>query len=273
MTERATISHPLFSTLSYRKSGSGPVLLLLHGFPEDGGLWREVAPKLSEQFTVICPDLPGTGESGLPEGALTVELMADAVKAIADAEAQEQQYVLAGHSMGGYVAFAFAEKYSERLSGLSLVHSTAAPDNEEKKETRRKAIALIRKGGAEAFLKGMVPGVFSPATREERPDLIQEQLQRALRLAPESLVAFYEAMIKRPDRSGILHKAAFPVQWIFGKDDSTIPPEGVLPQTHFADRNFIAEYPETGHMSMLEQPARLAEDLAVFVQYCQQQKI
>jgi pimeloyl-ACP methyl ester carboxylesterase len=126
------------SRLHYKKMGSGPVLVLLHGFPESHKIWRKVWPQLSQHYTLIMPDFPGSGGS-LLESATSIEQMADCVQAILQHECIEQA-VIAGHSMGGYTAFAFAAKYPELTRGLSVVHSSPAADEDEKKQTRLRCV-------------------------------------------------------------------------------------------------------------------------------------
>ena len=146
------------SQIFYAKMGSGPVLILLHGFPESGSLWRNVRDELSASYMLIIPDFPGSGNSIL-EKETSISQMADCVKNIMDKEGIDKA-VIAGHSMGGYVAFAFATSYPENVAGLSLVHSTPEADDDEKKQTRLKIIEIIRKGGKTAFISQMVPNLF-----------------------------------------------------------------------------------------------------------------
>jgi pimeloyl-ACP methyl ester carboxylesterase len=257
-----------FAELAYTTTGAGPVLLLLHGFPDDSGLWRHVAPELSNTFTVVCPDLPGAGGSALPtDGKLTIDRMAEAVAAVVEG-VTDQPFVLAGHSMGGYAALAFAERFGDRLSGLGIVHSTASPDDEEKQAQRQKAIGLIQRGGKEPFLRDAVPKMFSPKFSDENPAPVREQIERGLRLPDTSAIAYYEAMIARPERTSVLRNAPFPLQWILGKDDAIIPLDKVLEQTHLASVSAVSIYEGVGHLAMLEAPARLAADLAEFANHC-----
>lgn len=268
MTETIRIEHKDFPQLTARRFGSGAqAIVLLHGFPADGRLWEEVVPVLGRDCTVVVPDFPGTGGSRLPEGDLSMEIMAGAVKVVLESQGIGE-VVVAGHSMGGYAALAFAALYPRDVKGLSMVHSTAKADTEEKKEQRRKAIALIRKGGKEAFVKQMIPGLFSSDTRAQRPELLQRLTERALELPDESLVKFYEAMIIRPDRTEMLSSAAFPVQWVLGKEDTAVPLQSGLAQTSLTEVAFVSVYEHTGHMSMLERPEKLAADLERFTQYC-----
>jgi len=265
--ETQNISTATFANICYRKAGSGPVIILLHGFPEDGSLWDQIIPALIASFTVIIPDIPGSGRS-IPAGeADDMEKLAEGICEILHHE-QIDTAVIAGHSMGGYVALALAERQQTLVKGLSLVHSTAKADKDEKKETRRKSIELIRKGGKEPFVNGMIPNLFAPAFRESHPHVVQRQTERGMELKAEHMIGFYKAMINRPDRTNILSNAGFPVQWIIGKEDNVIPPDAVLPQSNIANVNFVSLYDNCGHMSMLEQPERLANDLSAFVVYC-----
>jgi pimeloyl-ACP methyl ester carboxylesterase len=253
--------------VSYRKTGAGPVVMLVHGFPEDGALWDKIVPGMSESFTLLIPDLPGSGASPLPKEEMTMELMASSLKAVLDQEGIKQA-VLAGHSMGGYASLSFAESHPSYVKGLSLVHSTATADNDEKKATRRKAIELIRKGGREAFIKQMVPGLFSEAFKNHEDGLIRSEIEKGLQLKAESMTAFYTAMINRPDRTGILKKGNFPVGWVVGKEDNVVPLELALKQAVMGEVSFVWVYENAAHMSMIEQPERLARDLKEFSAYC-----
>jgi len=265
--ETFNISTPNCPNVFYRKAGKGNPVVLLHGFPENGDLWSRVIPGLAEMFTVIVPDLCGAGQSSLPEGATTMEALAEAVAAVLQHESIDHT-VVAGHSMGGYTALAFAEKYPEQLKGLSLVHSTATADTEEKKQIRRKSIELIRKGGKEPFVKGMIPNLFAEQFKEQHQEVIARQIERGMELSSDSMIAFYNAMINRPDRTSILSEATFPVQWIIGKEDSVVPLQSALRQSCLGNTDFVSLYNEVGHMSMLEQPETLLNDLRGFIAYC-----
>lgn len=257
-----------FPVLSYRKTGEGPAVVLLHGFPEDGSLWERIWGSLSLHFTVLIPDLPCAGESTYSGTSLTIPDMAESVKLIMDAEDIDRA-VLAGHSMGGYTAFNFADMYPERLAGLSAVHSFALADDEAKKDTRRKAIELMKKpGGREAFVKQMIPGLFAKSFKQQHPDMVEQQISRAMKMKTESLIAFYNAMIMREDKTSILEEASYPVQWIVGKEDTVATEDKVLKQAILASTNFVSVYTDCAHMSMIEKPEQLIDDLIRFSKYC-----
>lgn len=261
------ISTEVFPKLSYRKEGSGDAVVLIHGFPDDGELWREVMPMLSKQFAVIVPDLPCSGGSTYKGEQLTIDLLADSIKTILDHEGISKA-VFVGHSMGGYVALAIADKFRNLVRGLSLVHSTPVADDEEKKIIRKKAIDIIEKGGKSAFIRQMIPNLFSDVTINKRKELVQHQISKGEMLSEQCLTAFYNAMIIRPGRVNVLKNGTFPVMWVLGKDDMVTPLTAVMQHCIHANVNFVHTYPACGHMSMLEDPTKLTNDIEDFSVYC-----
>jgi len=256
-----------FPVISYRKWGHGPARILLHGFPENGELWRYVWPALSKNFMVLVPDLPGTGESTFKGNSVSIEQLAGSVNNILEKEKVDNALVI-GHSLGGYIALALAELHPEKVKAISFVHSTAFADSDEKKLTRRKSIELIRKGGKEPFINQMVPNLFSSTYKEEFPEMIRKEIERGVAQKAETMIAFYEAMANRPDRMKVLKNGLFPVQWIIGKDDNVIPFRVQLQQCCISNINFVSLYDSCGHMSMLEKPEPLVNDLELFARYC-----
>lgn len=244
-------------------------MVLVHGFPNDSSAWNPILPALSQQFRVLLPDLPGAGKSPLPATALSLEYMAMALKEMLDKEHIERA-VLAGHSMGGYTILQFAAMYPERVKGISLVHSLASADSEEKKENRRKAIMLIRKGEAEKemFLKGMAQNLFAEDYGRQHPEVVKSIVSKGMELSSEALIAFYQAIMDRSDKRDLLPEATFPLQWIIGNEDSATPMKDAMEQCHIAPVNQVSIYRPCGHMSFLEKPAVLTADLLTFLEYC-----
>jgi len=253
-------------TFFYKKLGKGPAVILLHGFPECSTLWRNIWDELAENFTVIVPDLPGSGATVL-EAPVGIEDMAKGIKQVIDKERLER-VVIAGHSMGGYVAFAFADLFPGKVMGISAVHSTTAADGEERKKLRLKSIELINKVGKEIFIENMVPNLFSKDFKQSNVRIVEDQVQESLKMSGESIVNFYNAMLERNDYTRILDTTVFPLQWIMGAQDSVLPYKKTLEKCHRSAINFLSFYENCGHMSMLEAPAQLAADLKIFVNYC-----
>jgi pimeloyl-ACP methyl ester carboxylesterase len=214
-------------------------------------------------FMFIIPDLPGTGKSEMIDD-MSVEGMAEVLKEILDKEIFEQSGssqippsggggALIGHSMGGYIVLAFAEKYESYLSAFGLFHSTAFPDTEEKKAIRRKGIEFIKEHGAFEFLKTTTPNLFSPRSKDEFPQLIDQFIQSLNNFSVESLVSYYEAMIKRPDRVHVLKDTRLPVLFIAGEFDNAVPLQDVLKQCHLPGKSYFHVLHQSGHMGMLEE--------------------
>ena len=243
--------------------------MLIHGFPNDSSAWDPVVPELSRQYKLILPDLPGAGKSPLPATALSLEYMANCLKEVLDRE-NIRHAVLIGHSMGGYTALQFAGLFPERLKGISLVHSMASADGEEKLENRRKAIVLIRKGEAEKemFLRGMAQNLFAPEYAAQHPAVVRSVVDKGMELPGGTLAAFYQAIMDRTDKRQVLAGLDFPIQWIIGSEDTATPMKEAMEQCHIAPVNLVSLYRNCGHMSFLEQPEQLIADLQQMLQYC-----
>ncbi|MEP7373123.1 MAG: alpha/beta hydrolase [Chitinophagaceae bacterium] len=161
---------------------------------------------------------------------------------------------LIGHSMGGYIALAFANKYAGYLSALGLFHSSAFADSEEKKDTRKKGIEFIRQHGAFEFLKNSTPNLFSPLSKDERPELIDGFIRSLSNFSAASLVNYYVAMMQRPDRTDLLKAIQLPVLFVMGEYDNAVPLQDGLKQAHMPEKSYIHILHQSGHMGMLEEP-------------------
>jgi pimeloyl-ACP methyl ester carboxylesterase len=236
--------------VNYRVTGLGKVILLVHGFGEEGNVWNGQLPAIND-YRVIIPDLPGSGSSDMVED-MSMEGMAEVLKKILDLE-MVNSCILIGHSMGGYIAMAFAEKYPGTLEGLGLFHSSALPDTEEKKQSRKKGIEFIKQHGAFEFLKTSVPDLFSPISKDEIPERIDEFIQSLSNFSANALVSYYNAMMQRPDRSSILKTLSFPILFILGKFDVAVPPQDGLKQSHLPNLSYLGMLNKSGHMGMIEE--------------------
>lgn len=255
-----------FQHAAYWKAGSGFPVMLLHGFAEDHRIWKHQAAFLSQEYTVISPDLPGSGLSPLPDEEMSIPLLAEFVLAILDQESI-RQVILFGHSMGGYIALAFAEKYASRLCGMSLVHSTAYADDEMKKENRRKSIRLIENEGGALFVKAMVPNLYGEKAKLEKQDELMMHIDMALQIPSISLQAYYRAMIERPDRTDVLRNALFPVQFIIGMQDNAVLPSDAIAQSSLPAIADVHILPEVGHSGMIEAADDLNSMVNSFCKY------
>jgi len=260
------ISTPATSEFYYDKTGTGPALVLIHGFPFAGPVWDAVRPALASSFTLIIPDLPGSGRSRL-ERPTGMEDMATCIKLALEAEGISRA-VIAGHSMGGYVGCAFASLYPEALAGLSLVHSVPTADDEERLKARSKSIEIIRNGGKRQLMNQLIPNLFSDDFKRSDPTLVELLADRAVEADDESLINYYHAMMGRKDERASLRESGVPVQWIIGLKDNVIFYKKILELCYKSDINFVTFKKICGHMSMLESPESLVADLKEFTNYC-----
>jgi len=249
------------SKIFYRVVGNGKPVVLIHGFAEDGEIWNNQIDFLKDYFKLIIPDLPGTGKCELIED-MSIEGMAELIKVII-AEENISQVILIGHSMGGYITLALAEKYPELVSSFGLCHSSAFADNEEKKAARLKSIEFIKNNGAYEFLKTSIPGLFlAPENYKPCTDLIEKGKQ----FTPETLIQYYLAMIARPERIEVLKTFNGPVLFIIGEHDKAIPFEQSMQQCHLPLQSHIHILRNSAHMGMWEETDKVNTALLQFLQ-------
>ncbi|MBW7839458.1 MAG: alpha/beta hydrolase [Chitinophagaceae bacterium] len=239
--------------IRYQTYGQGSPVVLLHGFGESGAVWDRQVRELGPHFCLIVPDLPGSGASEPLDNDFSLDDFADSVKAITDKELPGQKFHLFGHSMGGYTTMAFAEKYEEQLLSFGLVHSSAYPDTDSKKEARLKGVEFIRKNGGQAFLKTITPGLFTELSQKQHPEYISELLSLTSHIADDTLIACYHAMMNRPDRSEVLKSTTVPVLFIIGKFDQVVPLELSLKQAALPALSSVHILQNTAHMGMWEE--------------------
>lgn len=258
------------TTISYTMKGKGTPVVLLHGFGEDSRIWNIQVSFLHEHCMLIVPDLPGSGKSSLlvkeagASDAVSIEDYADMVYTLLQTE-NIASCIMLGHSMGGYITLAFAEKYPAMLRAFGLVHSTAFADSEEKKTMRAKAVTTIAQYGAVAFLRNTIPNLFGKAFKETYPDKVTQLIETAAGFTVAALQQYYIAMMNRPDRCKVLAGNPLPVLFVMGTEDVAAPMEDVLQQVHLPHISYIHVLPGCGHMGMWEAPEPLNQLLLAFI--------
>jgi pimeloyl-ACP methyl ester carboxylesterase len=250
--------------IAYTDKGLGPVVVLVHGFCESKELWDYFASHLSQTFRVITLDLPGFGSSKLEEDSISMEWFADEIQyllSLLDIE----KFTFVGHSLGGYVGLAYAEKYAQHLSGLCLFHSTAYTDSEERKENRNKTIAFIQKYGADLFTQSFIEPLFLLKNRAALKDEIAELKLIAKKSSPKGIIATTIAMRDRPDRTHVLTNLNIPILLIGGENDATIPIEKLEEQKSLSTSIKLVVIEACGHVGMYEQKEKTFSVLEEFL--------
>ncbi|MEP6595192.1 MAG: alpha/beta hydrolase [Ginsengibacter sp.] len=243
------------STIFYRVSGQGKTVVLIHGFGEDGNIWNDIVKKLKNDFRVIVPDIPGSGRSTILKDEDTPILIDDYAEVIIHVlkNEPENNFVIIGHSMGGYIALAIAEKSPEILNGFGLFHSTAFGDDEERKKARLKSIDFIQTHDAISFLRTSIPGLFADKFKQEHADVVEKLIDAGRSFSNETLIQYQRAMLSRPERKRVLQKTDLPVLFIIGEKDQAIPLKQSLTQCHLPSIASVHILTNAAHMGMLEE--------------------
>ncbi len=255
------------ATIFYRIEGKGKPVVLLHGFGEDGHIWDQQVDFLKQHCMLVIPDLPGSGRStimGHETSDTSIDDYAGCIHALLQHEKMAPCMML-GHSMGGYITLAFAEKYPSLLCGFGLIHSTAFADNEEKKQNRSRGIELMRKYGGYHFLKTTIPNLFGEQFKKEHSGKVEELISTSASFSTIALQQYYHAMMERPDRTHVLKSNPLPVLFVIGTADVAAPLQDVLQQTHLPLKSYIHILEGVGHMGMWEATAQLNQYLLAYI--------
>jgi len=254
------------NTIAYTITGNGNAIVLLHGFLESKAIWEDFTEKLCCEFTIIAIDLPGHGGSPVIDGTHTMQLMAETVKAVLDAESIHST-IIVGHSMGGYVALQFASDYPEIIKGLVLFHSHAAADSEQVLEDRRRTINIVKQNHV-GFIRHFIPLLFDQKYVEKHAADIQNLQEQATAMSSEAVIAAISGMSRRSDQLNFLLLTEIPVLFIVGKQDSRIPFQQVLAQAVIPSHSEILILENVGHMGFIESAAKTLQALRHFALKC-----
>jgi pimeloyl-ACP methyl ester carboxylesterase len=250
--------------MHYQITGQGYPVVLIHGFGEDGTIWQYQVAALQTAYRLIVPDLPGSGQSPLPDKPLTIESMAESIMELLTAK-NINRCTLIGHSMGGYIALALAEKYPDKVDALVLFHSTAFADSAEKVNTRRRSIEFIQEYGATNFLQQSIPNLFGDSFKLNHPEKVASLIKKGISFSKEALIQYYEAMIQRPDRTSLLKAFQGPVLFIAGEKDKAVPLEDILRQCYLPAIAHIQILKDVAHTGLWEEKGLSNEILVKFL--------
>ena len=244
--------------IAYERRGRGEPLVLIYGYPLDGTTWNEVASLLETDFDLIIPDLRGMGQSDAVDKTYTVADLASDIAGLLD-HLKIQKAFIAGHSMGGYVALAFARAYPNRVRGLGMISSQVLADPPERKEGRYKTAEDVAEKGIGVVVDSMTTKLSADARIQS---FVREVMQRQ---KPAGVIGSLKAMAERPDSSDLFKSFKFPVVIVHGDADALIPVErgremkAALPSAHYT------ELKGAGHMPMMENPKATVNALDQFL--------
>lgn len=237
----------------------GTPIVLLHGFPLDHRMWTDVAARLGGDRRVLLPQIP-TSAGRLHEVGPTLDDAADRIAAQLDA-AGVGRAVVAGLSMGGYVALALLDRHPDLVAGLALVDTKSTADAPEAREKRLAVAAEVEATGTVDAVRGMVGAVLGETTRAARPE-VAERVTGWIDEQPPARVAWSQrAMAARVDRTEVLRRYAGPVTVVVGEEDTVTGVEAAEDLARVARDARLVVVPRVGHLSAVEDPEAVAAAL------------
>ncbi|MBR1798968.1 MAG: alpha/beta fold hydrolase [Bacteroidales bacterium] len=256
-------------SIHYRDEGKDNrnTLVLLHGFMQNLDVWTSYVLTYMHSMRVITIDLPGHGQSSTYCDTHTMDFMARTVKAVLT-DAAVQQCVMVGHSMGGYVALAFARENPYWLRGLGLINSHALADTEAHRNYRAEVCQLVATNRP-SYIVSSIPTLFSEYNHRALSVDIKDLQDQCLDTASvESIVAAQQGMAQRKNSIDILSRLEIPILFIYGKDDNRIPLEIALSQAMVPHHAEIMVLEHVGHMAFMEARDYVKPRLKSFVDNC-----
>ncbi|HBH48531.1 MAG TPA: hypothetical protein DDX98_07815 [Bacteroidales bacterium] len=244
------------SRIQYHVVGEGEPLLLVHGYQADSRIWEKMVPLLKEHFMLIIPDLPGHGQSPLIQATNDMDFLADVLYSII-LSGGHSGISIAGHSMGGYAAMAFADKYPNLTDRLILLNTHPFEDGMNKMLARNREAEIIQEGKKEILLRNFVQNNFNRSSSNALKEEIQLATQIALSQPENGMLADLAGMMARKPRIELVQKKRLQADFILGMADSRIPIKFFEQlNKELVNIHWLAD---CGHMSMLEKPAEVAE--------------
>jgi len=251
--------------IHYTIEGEGNTIVLLHGFMESLTIWKDFSKELSANFKVVCIDLPGHGKTECISEVHSMELITDIVKQIAD-HLKIANFVLIGHSMGGYVSLQFADQYPDMLKGLGLFHSQALADSEESKKNRDRTCEIVKQN-RKKFIIQFIPDLFAPENVEKFAAEISKLQSQVIDMTAVAIIAAQNGMKIREDKLNVLTDLQAPILFILGKKDSRVAVQQGMAQAMLPNHSEVLLL-NVGHMGYIEARDETLFTVKAFAEKC-----
>ncbi|UPU35723.1 alpha/beta hydrolase [Geomonas paludis] len=253
------------TTLAYDDMGTGPAVILIHGFPLNRQMWQpQLQPIAAAGFRVIAPDLRGFGASDAPAGGYSMERFADDIIALLDA-LKIDKAVIGGMSMGGYILMNLLERYPDRVRAACFIATRSNADDEAGRERRKAMAAEAERLGANPIIKIFAELLFASETSQTSPELIARVTTWMRDTNPKGLAGGLLAMRDRKDYTPLLPSFRHPSLVIAGAEDRAAPAEAAqtLMDGLRGCRSKVID--KAGHMVNMEQPEIFNQTLIEFL--------
>jgi pimeloyl-ACP methyl ester carboxylesterase len=242
---------------------------LVHGFPLDHTMWTAQIDGLVDHYRLIAPDLRGFGQSSLgsPDAAagISMERYADDLAELLNVLGISEPVVLAGFSMGGYIAWQFIRKYAVRVRALIQCDTRSVADSEESRAGRLKMAENVAHWGSARVAEMMGPKLLAPHTFETKPEVVAAVRQLVERTSPAAIAAAQRGMAARPDASSLLPDIRVPTLIVVGEHDAISPPAEMRSIAALIPSAEYVAIPDAGHMTTMENPTAVTAALAQFL--------
>lgn len=249
------------ANIFYTDEGKGTAIVLIHGFLENTTMWHKITPELSKRNRIITIDLLGHGKSDCLGYMHSMEVFAETINAVLK-HLRIRKCILIGHSLGGYVALAFAEKNPQKVKGLCLMNSTSNEDDDERKTLRLRANKMIQNNFTN-MVRMSFANLFGEKSKTLHKDEMETSLKEALQTPIQGYIAAQEGMRIRTNRNNILTENSFKKLIIIGEKDPVLNFEISLAEAKKTTSEFVV-FPN-GHMSHIENKEELIETLKGFI--------
>lgn len=249
--------------IAYNIAGEGRCILLLHGYTESKEIWVNISKTLAVNHCVICPDIPGHGESDLLDNN-SIKEWADLMIALLT-HLNYNSCVAIGHSMGGYILCNMAARFESVIEGLGLFHSSARADSTEVRENRMRIIDVIKSGKA-SFLNNFITSLFAKENQERLSEDINILKLRSEKISDQALIISQQVMAERQGQIEMLVNANFPFLFIIGKKDKRADLNSVIAQAIMVKKASVLILENCGHMGYLEAPGETFAAIVGFIE-------
>lgn len=250
--------------IAYDDVGSGPSVVLLHGYPFNRSMWRDQLVELQQDHRVIIPDLRGHGESAVAQSPATMERMAGDVASLLEI-LNVSRATIAGLSMGGYVALAFYRLFPLRVRSLVLADTRPQEDTEEGKQNREKQAEKALKEGMEGIADALLPKLLAAETVATRPEVVKRVRKMIVETTPEGAAAALRGMAQRQDHTSFLSRIIAPTLIIVGSEDTLTPVDDAEMMHREIGGSRMEVIKGAGHVSNIENPEQFNQALVSFL--------
>ncbi|MBI1803875.1 MAG: alpha/beta fold hydrolase [Ignavibacteriae bacterium] len=252
--------------IEYEVNGprTGIPVVLIHGFPFSKEMWKPQVEVLKNRYYTITYDIRGHGRSDVGDGQYTVELFVDDFIALLD-HLKISRAVVAGLSMGGYIALRAIERHPERFRGLVLCDTRSEADNNEGKIRRATQAKSVKLDGMKKFAETFVAGLFYEGTFQRNPEIVELIKSIIGKTSPLAVAGTFIALAARTDTTASLYGIKVPTLILVGRHDSLTPPSASSAMKEKIPNAEMFVLPKAAHMSNLECTDEFNERLADFL--------